>query len=185
MGLTIGGVASDNNVMTGIGLTMVTFPALISGVGALFSGATYLSIVGGVTAGAGLFTGVFATAEYQEAFTGNNWIADITGMNEEWYNGLMIAISAIATAGTIATGVLTSIGNAATPNQMIDSISKHPNRWKQVKEIKEAATGRKYRGATSYYRNYINKWTGSKSGSHIIIRDGKILHKLHYHSWMV
>ena len=128
---------------------------------------------------------MFATAEYQEAFTGNNWIADITGMNEEWYNGLMIAISAIATAGTIATGVLTSIGNAATPNQMIDSISKHPNRWKQVKEIKEAATGRKYRGATSYYRNYINKWTGSKSGSHIIIRDGKILHKLHYHSWMV
>ena len=56
MGLIIGGVASDNNVMTGIGLTMVTFPALISGVGALFSGATYLSIVGGVTAGAGLFT---------------------------------------------------------------------------------------------------------------------------------
>lgn len=30
MGLTIGGVASDNNLMTAIGLTMVAIPALIS-----------------------------------------------------------------------------------------------------------------------------------------------------------
>ena len=184
MGLTIGGVASDNNVMTAIGLTMVAVPALISGVGALFSGATYLSIIGGVTTVAGIGTGVFATAEYQEAFTGNNWMLD-AGMSEEWYNGLMLATAAIATAGTIATGVLTSVGSAATPDQMINSISKNPNRWKQVKEIKEAATGRRYRGATSYYRNYINKWTGSKSGSHIIVRNGKILHKLHYHPWMI
>lgn len=50
MGLTIGGLASDNNVMTAIALTIVVVPALISGVGALFSGATYLSIIGGVTA---------------------------------------------------------------------------------------------------------------------------------------
>ena len=82
MGLTIGGVASDNNVMTAIGLTMVAVPALISGVGALFSGATYLSIIGGVTTVAGIGTGVFATAEYQEAFTGNNWMLD-AGMSEE------------------------------------------------------------------------------------------------------
>ena len=31
MGLTIGGVASDNNIMTAIGLTMIAVPALISG----------------------------------------------------------------------------------------------------------------------------------------------------------
>ena len=42
MELTIGGVASDNNVMTAIGLTMVAVHVLISEVGALFSGATYL-----------------------------------------------------------------------------------------------------------------------------------------------
>lgn len=56
MGLTIGGVASDNNTMTAIGLTMVAGPALISGVGALFSGATYLSIIGGVTTVVGVGT---------------------------------------------------------------------------------------------------------------------------------
>ena len=88
---------------------------------ALFSGTTYLSIIGGVTAGAGLFTGAFATAEYQEAVTGNNWIIDATGMSEELYNGLMLATAAIATAGTIATSVLTSVGNAATPKQMMNS----------------------------------------------------------------
>ena len=185
MGLTIGGVASDNNPMTAIGLTMVAIPAMISGVGALFSGATYLSIIGGVTAGTGLFTGLFASAEYLEAFIGKNWIINTTGMSEEWYNGLMLATATIATAGTIASSVLTSIGNVSKPDQMINSISKNPNRWKLVKEVKEAATGRKYRGGTSYYRNYINKWTGAKSGSHIIIRNGKILHKLHYHMWIV
>ena len=128
MGLTIGGVASDNNLMTAIGLTMVAVPALISGVGALFSGATYLSIIGGVTAGAGAFTGLFASTEYQEAFTGNNWMS--SGLGEDWYNGLMLATAAIATARTIATGVLTSIGNDATPEQMINSISKNPNHGK-------------------------------------------------------
>ena len=184
LGLTIGGVASDNNLVTAIGLTMVAVTALISGVGTFFSGAIYLGIIGGATAVAGIGTSLFASAEYQEALTGNNWMID-AGVSEEWYNGLMLTTATLATAGTIATGVLTSIGNAATPNQMIDSISKHPNRWKQVNEAKDAATGRKYKGATSYYRNYINKWTGSRSGSHIIVRDGKILHKLHYHSWIV
>ena len=182
MGLTIGGVASDNNVMTAIGLTMVAVPALISGVGAVFSGATYLSIIGGVTAGAGAFTGAFAVAEYQEAFTGNNWIMDTTGMSEEWYNVLMLATAAVATAGTIATGVLTSIGNAATPNQMMNSFQNHPNRWKTVKELVEPGRGTN-KGGISTYSNYINKWTGSKYGVHKIVRGGKYIHGPHFHPW--
>ena len=181
MGLTIGGVASDNNVMTAIGLTMVAVPALISGVGALFSGATYLSIIGGVTTVAGIGTGVFATAEYQEAFTGNNWMLD-AGMSEEWYNGLMLATAAIATAGTIATGVLTSVGNAATPNQMMNSFNKHPNRWKTVKELVEPGRGAN-KGGISTYSNYINKWNGSKLGIHKIIRGGRFIHGPHFHPW--
>ena len=183
MGLTIGGVATDNNVMTAIGLTMVAVPAMISGVGALSSGATYLSIIGGVTTGAGLFTGAFATAEYQEAFTGNNWIIDTTGMSGEWYNGLMLTTAALATAGTIATGVLTSIGSAATHNQMMNSFNKHPNRWKAVKELVEPAKGR-YKGGISTYSNYINKWNGSKLGIHKIIKGGRFIHGPHFHKWI-
>lgn len=57
--------------------------------------------IGGITAVAGLGTGLFASAEYQEAFTGNNWMLD-AGMSEEWYNGLMLATAAIVTAGTVA-----------------------------------------------------------------------------------
>ena len=94
MGLTIGGVASDNNLMTAIGLTMVAIPALISGGMALYcAGAVETMAIGGITAVAGLGTGLFASAEYQEAFTGNNWMLD-AGMSEEWYNGLMLATAA-------------------------------------------------------------------------------------------
>lgn len=107
LGLTIGGVASDNNVMTAIGLTMVAVPALISGglaIAAGFGGATLTGIVGGVTLVAGLGTATFASAEYQEVFTGNNWILD-AGMDEGLYNGLMITAATIATLGTIASSV--------------------------------------------------------------------------------
>ena len=104
MGLTIGGVASDNNLMTAIGLTMVAIPALISGGMALYcAGAVGTNVIGGITAVAGLGTGLFASAEYQEAFTGNNWMSSWLG--EDWYNGLMITTAAIATAGTVASMV--------------------------------------------------------------------------------
>ena len=83
LGLTIGSVATGNNTLTAVGLTMVAIPALISGVGALFSGVTYLSIIGGVTTVEGIGSGLFASAEYQEAFTGDNWMLD-AGMSEEW-----------------------------------------------------------------------------------------------------
>ena len=99
------GVATDNNIVTAIGLTMVAVPALISGgmalVGGITAGATLTAIIGGATVLAGIGTSLFASAEYQEAFTGNNWILETTGMSEGLYNGLMIAIAAIATAGTV------------------------------------------------------------------------------------
>ena len=110
IGLTIGGVASDNNVMTAIGLSMVAVPALISGGIAIatgIGGATLTGVVGGVTVTAGLGTGLFATAEYQQTFTGNNWMLD-AGMNEGWYNGLMLTTASLATIGTFASSFCSS-----------------------------------------------------------------------------
>ncbi len=107
LGLTIGGVASNNNIMTAIGLTMIAIPALVSSglaVAAGFSGATLTGIIGGVTVAAGLGTATFASAEYQEAITGNNWMID-AGMSEEMYNALMLVTATIATLGTFASSV--------------------------------------------------------------------------------
>ena len=104
LGLIIGGVASDNNALTAAGLTMVAVPALISGgmaIAAGISGATLTGIIGGVTVAAGVGSGVFASAEYQQAFTGDNWMLD-AGMSEDLYNGLMLSLATIATLGTIA-----------------------------------------------------------------------------------
>ena len=104
MGLTIGGVVTDNNTLTAIGLTLVAIPAIISGgmaIAAGIGGATFTGIVGGITVAAGLGTSLFATAEYQQAITGNNWMLD-AGMSEGWYNGLMLTFASIATLGTFA-----------------------------------------------------------------------------------
>ena len=129
IGLTIGGVASGNNTLTAVGLTMVAIPALISGGMAIVAGiggATLTGIVGGVTVAAGIGSGLFASAEYQEAFTGNNWMLD-AGMSESWYNGLMLTTATIATLGTFASSFcynfnIKSIGKIGklTP-------SNHPN----------------------------------------------------------
>ena len=106
-GLTIAGVATDNNILTAVGLTMVAAPALISG-GMAISLMTPVGMGVGLTTGvAGLGTGLFASAEYQEAFTGNNWMLD-TGMSEGWYNGLMLTTAGIATLGTVASGFVHS-----------------------------------------------------------------------------
>ena len=186
MGLTIGGVASDNNAMTAVGLTMVAIPALISGgmaIAAGIGGATYLGIVGSVTAMAGLGSGLFASAEYQEAITGNNWILN-AGMSEDWYNGLMLTTAAIATLGTISCGVLSSIGNMSSPSAMMNSVKNHPSRWKIIKQNISNATGRKFKGGISKYTNYINRWTGSRLGTHEIIRNGIFIHGPHIHPWI-
>ncbi len=103
LGLTIGGVASGNNTLTAVGLTMVAIPALISGgmalVGGIAAGATFTSVVGGITIAAGLGTGLFASAEIQQASGQGNWMLD-AGMSKEWYYGLMLAFATVATIGT-------------------------------------------------------------------------------------
>lgn len=102
LGLTIGGVATDNNTMTAIGLTMVAIPSLVSGGLALFGTTGALAhVIGGVTMVAGAGTGVFASAEWQQTFTAHNWMLD-AGMSEELYNTLMITTATIATIGTVA-----------------------------------------------------------------------------------
>lgn len=129
MVLTIGGVASDNNTLTAIGLTMVAVPALISGgmaIAAGIGGATLTGIIGGITVSAGIGSGLFASAEYQEAITGSNWILD-AGMSENWYKGLMLTTAAIATLGTVASSFCYNFNIKS-----IDKIGKlipsnHPN----------------------------------------------------------
>lgn len=104
MGLTIGGVASGNNALTAVGLSMVAIPAMISGgmaIAAGIGGATLTGIVGGGTVLAGAGTGLFASAEWQQTFTGSNWILN-TGISEGWYNGLMLTTATLATIGTFA-----------------------------------------------------------------------------------
>ena len=170
MGLTIGGVASDNNTLTAIGLTMVAIPALISG-GMAISLLTPVGLgIGITTAVAGIVTGVFASAEYQEAFSGNNWMLD-AGMNEGWYNGLMIAFAAIATLGTIASCVtysfkidtITEIGKISNP--------KHEEKFYGIK-FKKKGLKNKTRSLEFHYGHdhgghklhwQLNTW--SKSGS--------------------
>jgi RHS repeat-associated protein len=109
LGLTIGGVASDNNLLTGIGLTMIAIPALITGgiglVKGIFAGATLTGIIGAGTIITGIGTGLFASAEYQEATGNGNWIIDTTGMSEGLYNGLLLTMASLATLGTIASSI--------------------------------------------------------------------------------
>ena len=119
LGLTIGGVVSDNSVLKSIGLTMVAVPALISGGIAIAAGvacATLTGIVGGVTVAAGLVTATFASAEIQQSVSGSNWILD-AGMSKDWYNGLMLATASIATLGTFASSFFTSF-NIKSINQL-------------------------------------------------------------------
>ena len=184
MVLTGFGVGYDNNTLTAIGLTMVAIPALISGgmaVAAGIGGATLTGVVGGITVTAGVGTGLFASAEYQQAFTGNNWMLD-AGMSEGWYNGLMITVAALATMGTVSCSVLSGIGQMSSPQQMLNSFKNNPNRWKVVKNLIEPS--RRYKGGISTYSNYINKWTGSKLGIHNIIKGGKYVHGPHFHPWI-
>ena len=123
MGLTIGGVASDNNTLTAVGLGMVAVPALISGGialgGAIVTGATLTGIIGGGTILAGIGTGAFMSAEIQEATGNENWIMDTTGMSDGLYNTLMISTAAIATLGTAASSIAHSFDIAS-----IDKIGK-------------------------------------------------------------
>ena len=155
--------------------------AIAAGIG----GATYLGIVGGVTITAGIGSTLFASAEYQQTFTGNNWMLD-AGMSEDLYSGLLLTTAAIATIGTNACGILSSIGSLTTAannvQQTLNSIENHSKRWKITKQLVEAAKGKKYSGGISTYANYINKWTGGKAGIHKIVDQlGKLVH-YHFHT---
>lgn len=127
-GLTFVGAATDNNYWTAIGLTMVAVPALICGGLAVFGTVGWLSnVVGGVTMFAGAATGVFASAEYIEFAGHGNWIRDLTGMSEGWYDVAMIATAGIATLGTIVSSIIHAFDITS-----IDKIGKlipknHPN----------------------------------------------------------
>ena len=183
MGLTIGGVVSDNNTMTAIGLTMVAVPALISGGIAGIGGATFLGMIGGGTVIAGIGTGLFASAEYQEAITGNNWMLD-AGMNENLYYYLMLITAAFATVGTISCGVLSSVGYMSSLPARMNSLKNHPGRWKIVKQNISKATKKKWKGGISKYTNYVKRWTNARLGTHEIIRNGIFIHGPHIHPWI-
>ena len=105
MGLTIGGVASDNNILTAVGLGMVGFTALVS-VCIAIAGAILTSVIGGITATAGLGSLGFMSAEIQETTGNGNWIIDTTGMSDGLYNTLLLlSMAVIATLGTAASSV--------------------------------------------------------------------------------
>ena len=166
LGLTIGGVASDNNAMTAIGLSMVAVPALISGglaIAAGIGGATLTGVVGGITVAAGLGTATFATAEYQEAFTGNNWMLD-AGMSEGLYNGLMLTTATIATLGTFAS----SIGYSFRIKSITEIGSINGTQYKGIKFEQVSPNGnvrlRSLEWHThlhnGHYHWQLNKWDG-------------------------
>ena len=107
MGLTIGGVASDNNILTAVGLGMVGFTALVS-VCIAIAGAILTSVIGGITATAGLGSLGFMSAEIQETTGNGNLIIDTTGMSDGLYNTLLLlllSMAVIATLGTAASSV--------------------------------------------------------------------------------
>ena len=127
---TISGVATGNNIATAVGLSMVALPALVSGglgIAAGVGGATLAGVVGGATVVTGMGSALFASAEYQEAFTGSNWMLD-AGMDEGLYNGLMITMASLATMGTFVSNFSYSF-----KIKSIDKIGKlipsnHPNK---------------------------------------------------------
>ena len=167
LGLTIAGVASDNNAMTAIGLTMIAVPALISGGMALFGTTGLLAhAVGASTMLAGVGTGMFASAEYQEAITGRNWMID-AGMSEGWYNGLMLTVASLATLGTFASGFaysfnvnsIKSFGKVNGSNYKGIKFTQKRNGVKITRSL-ELHTDHVHRGHKLHWQ--LNKW--SKTG---------------------
>ena len=112
IGLTIGGVISNNNIVTAVGLIIVGVAALSSGgiavAGAIETGAILSGIVGANTMLAGVGSLTFASAEIQESFGKDNWIMETTNISESVYNQLLIGTAFAAAIGTI----LSSVTNA-------------------------------------------------------------------------
>lgn len=163
------GVATDNNLVTAIGLTAVAVPALITGAMA-FSLLTPVGIgIGITTIATGSGTALFASAEYQEAFTDNNWLLD-AGMSEDMYNILMLTTAAIATLGTVASSVaysfnintITEIGKIKGSNYKGIKFTQIRN-GKPVYKSLEFHHGHAHGGHKLHWQ--LNKWskTGIKS----------------------
>ncbi len=95
----------------------------------------------------------------------------------------MLGFASVATVGTVILGILNIVAESATIEQMVNSFKKHPDRWNALKELSEKSKGT-HKGGLSTYTNYINKWTGSKIGIHQIVRNFKIIHGPHFHTWI-
>lgn len=121
---------------------------------------------------AGIDSGLFASAEYQQAFTGENWMLNV-GMSEDFYYGLMLTTAIFATIGTISCVVLSSIGNLSSAVAKMNSLQKHFGHWEMVKQI-----------ISEYTTNYANVGRGARLGVHEIIKDGIFVHGSKIHSWI-
>ena len=109
--MVIGGLVSwglselfGEHLVTGAGLALTGGSAIISGIMAMTLATPVGLIVGGITAAAGVFTLVFASAELQQHFTGDNWMLDV-GMSESAYYTLMAISSITASIGTAASSI--------------------------------------------------------------------------------
>ena len=127
LGLTIGGVASNNSTITAVGLSMVAVPALISG-GLAISLSTSIGLAVGIpTVLAGAGTALFASAEIQQASGHGNWMLDL-GIDDYLYNTLMLTTASLATEGVFLSNFAYSFKIAS-----LDKIGKlipsnHPNK---------------------------------------------------------
>lgn len=160
------GMATDNNLVTAIGLTAIAMPAMISG-GLAFSLLTPIGIgVGATTLVAGAGTALFASAEYQETFTGNNWM--LSRLGEGLYNGLMITTATIATLGTAASSLaysfnintITEIGKIKGSNYKGIKFTQTRN-GKPVYRSLEFHYGHIHKGHKLHWQ--LNKWSPSGS----------------------
>jgi RHS repeat-associated protein len=167
MGLTVAGVTSDDDMLTAVGLTMVAAPAIVSGGVAVFATTGALATwLGAGTMLAGIGTGLFASAEYQEAATGNNWMID-AGMSEEWYNGVMFTTALFAIAGTFLSSFAYSFNIDKITELGKIKGSKYPGmKFTQIKDGRrvykslEFHYGHAHGGHSVHWQ--LNKW--SKAG---------------------
>ena len=124
---TIAGVATDNHLLTAIGLSAVAIPALISG-GLAISLLTSFGVqMGLMTMALGLGTALFASAEIQQASGYGNWLLDFVFIHENSYNTAMLMIASLATMGVFSSyvGYAFKISRISKIGKLIPS--NHPN----------------------------------------------------------
>jgi hypothetical protein len=100
---TVASAIFGQHLVAGTSLLITGGSAVITGLMAISLLTPVGWVVGGVTLAAGLATLVFSGAEFQEHFTGENYIKDKIGNG--WYNMGLIISSTVATLGSIASGI--------------------------------------------------------------------------------